>query len=114
MRLAFTERGIHTNSGGAIIQKVDFPTLGENFQLEMSETQENNEDEDDSIHLQFKVILLGDGAVGKTSIATRFADDQFNQKYKQTGYKSLTSIHSCHHCTNSWRGFLHEKIGTSS
>ena len=41
-------------------------------------------DEEDVISLQYKIILLGDGAVGKTSIATRFAEDQFNQKYKQT------------------------------
>ncbi|KAJ1445142.1 P-loop containing nucleoside triphosphate hydrolase protein [Pelagophyceae sp. CCMP2097] len=33
---------------------------------------------------QFKVILLGDGAVGKTSIASRFANDAFSQSYKQT------------------------------
>jgi Ras-related protein Rab-28 len=30
------------------------------------------------------VILLGDGAVGKTSLAIRFTDDQFNMLYKQT------------------------------
>mmetsp|Transcript_21431 Transcript_21431/g.64155 ORF Transcript_21431/g.64155 Transcript_21431/m.64155 type:complete len:210 (+) Transcript_21431:198-827(+) len=33
---------------------------------------------------QFKVVLLGDGAVGKTSIATRFSRDEFKQSYKQT------------------------------
>jgi GTPase SAR1 family protein len=31
-----------------------------------------------------QVILLGDGAVGKTSIATRFTSDGFSQNYKQT------------------------------
>jgi len=41
-------------------------------------------DEDEVEHLQFKIILLGDGAVGKTSIALRFAEDSFNQIYKQT------------------------------
>jgi Ras-related protein Rab-28 len=30
------------------------------------------------------VILLGDGAVGKTSIAARFTEDRFAQAYKQT------------------------------
>eukprot|EP01029_Cantina_marsupialis_P014827 TRINITY_DN3246_c0_g1_i1.p1 TRINITY_DN3246_c0_g1~~TRINITY_DN3246_c0_g1_i1.p1 ORF type:complete len:248 (-),score=64.15 TRINITY_DN3246_c0_g1_i1:270-944(-) len=35
-------------------------------------------------HCQFKVILLGDGAVGKTSVCTRFAGDQFSKQYKQT------------------------------
>ena len=33
---------------------------------------------------QYKVILLGDGAVGKTSIATRFSHNEFSQTYKQT------------------------------
>jgi Ras-related protein Rab-28 len=28
--------------------------------------------------------LLGDGAVGKSSIATRFSQEAFNQTYKQT------------------------------
>lgn len=42
-----------------------------------------NEDDDIVIH-QFKIILLGDGAVGKTSIATRFSEDKFSQIYKQT------------------------------
>lgn len=42
-------------------------------------------DEDDDVELkQFKVILLGDGAVGKTSIANRFSDGNFSQNYKQT------------------------------
>jgi Ras-related protein Rab-28 len=30
------------------------------------------------------VIILGDGAVGKTSIAMRFTNDHFSQVYKQT------------------------------
>ena len=33
---------------------------------------------------QFKVILLGDGAVGKTSVAMRFCNDYFSRSYKQT------------------------------
>ena len=33
---------------------------------------------------QYKVVVLGDGAVGKTSICNRFSTDQFNQTYKQT------------------------------
>lgn len=33
--------------------------------------------------LQYKIILLGDGTVGKTSIAMRFTNDQFGHQYKQ-------------------------------
>ena len=41
-------------------------------------------DDEDTKYLQYKVILLGDGAVGKTSVSIRFAEDQFSQQYKQT------------------------------
>jgi Ras-related protein Rab-28 len=33
---------------------------------------------------QFKLVLVGDGAVGKTSLATRLASDTFGKQYKQT------------------------------
>jgi Ras-related protein Rab-28 len=33
---------------------------------------------------QYKVIILGDGAVGKTSIIRRFTNDEFQQSYLQT------------------------------
>ncbi len=42
------------------------------------------DDGEDVVVRQFKIILLGDGAVGKTSIANRFAEDKFSQNYKQT------------------------------
>mmetsp|Transcript_147 Transcript_147/g.371 ORF Transcript_147/g.371 Transcript_147/m.371 type:complete len:234 (+) Transcript_147:168-869(+) len=41
-------------------------------------------DSEDEELLQYKIILLGDGTVGKTSIAMRFTDDTFGQQYKQT------------------------------
>lgn len=44
----------------------------------------DSEDEEENLNQQFKVILLGDGAVGKTSIATRFTENGFSQNYKQT------------------------------
>jgi len=44
----------------------------------------NEEEEDEPEYLQYKVILLGDGAVGKTSLATRFCEDHFAKHYKQT------------------------------
>lgn len=40
--------------------------------------------EDEPEQVQYKVILLGDGAVGKTSIAMRFTQDHFAASYKQT------------------------------
>ena len=45
----------------------------------------DDDSDDDGVQTkQFKVILLGDGAVGKTSIATRFCKDDFSVSYKQT------------------------------
>mmetsp|Transcript_26652 Transcript_26652/g.58018 ORF Transcript_26652/g.58018 Transcript_26652/m.58018 type:complete len:230 (+) Transcript_26652:365-1054(+) len=44
---------------------------------------ESSEDEEDA-QLQYKVIILGDGAVGKTSLANRFTEDLFSKSYKQT------------------------------
>ena len=43
-----------------------------------------DDDEPELEKVQFKVILLGDGAVGKSSITMRFAEDQFEKVYKQT------------------------------
>ena len=40
--------------------------------------------DDEPEQLQYKIILLGDGAVGKTSLAHRFTDDHFAVTYKQT------------------------------
>jgi Ras-related protein Rab-2A len=33
---------------------------------------------------RFKVVMLGDGAVGKTAMTTRFTQDSFNADYKRT------------------------------
>lgn len=44
----------------------------------------DGDDEEEPEFLQFKVILLGDGAVGKTSLAMRFCEDHFAKQYKQT------------------------------
>lgn len=44
---------------------------------------ESDSDEEPE-QLQYKVIILGDGAVGKTSIAMRFTEDYFSKSYKQT------------------------------
>lgn len=50
----------------------------------MSSSRSERDDDIEVEHHQFKVILLGDGAVGKTSISLRFAQDHFSQIYKQT------------------------------
>jgi len=34
--------------------------------------------------LQFKIVLLGEGCVGKTSLSLRYVQDQFNPQHKQT------------------------------
>lgn len=44
----------------------------------------DEDDDDDVEYLQFKVIILGDGAVGKTSTIMRFSQDYFAAQYKQT------------------------------
>ena len=56
---------------------------GENVEKGAQNGEEDEED-DDLVKVQYKVILLGDGAVGKTSIAMRYAEDKFQQTYKQT------------------------------
>jgi len=44
-----------------------------------------SDSDDDGIEmLQYKVIVVGDGAVGKTSLIMRFCEDAFKQSYKQT------------------------------
>jgi Ras-related protein Rab-28 len=53
----------------------------------MAELRTNLQAEDDDSepeYIQFKVIILGDGAVGKTSLAMRFCDGHFGKQYKQT------------------------------
>ena len=44
----------------------------------------DDDSDDEPEQLQYKVILLGDGAVGKTSLAHRFTGDHFATTYKQT------------------------------
>lgn len=46
--------------------------------------EESSDEDDDAKRLQFKVIVLGDGTVGKTSLLHRFAFSSFERSYKQT------------------------------
>jgi len=57
----------------------------DNKEKEKGEKKEGEEEDDDDIEqLQYKVVVLGDGAVGKTSVIMRFCDDFFGKQYKQT------------------------------
>nr|XP_057931006.1 ras-related protein Rab-28 isoform X3 [Doryrhamphus excisus] len=44
----------------------------------MSDSEEESQDR------QLKIVVIGDGACGKTSLATRFAQEAFGKQYKQT------------------------------
>ena len=55
----------------------------ENDWIPQFEADNMNYDEE-IVTKQFKVIILGDGAVGKSSICARFANETFSQTYKQT------------------------------
>jgi len=50
--------------------------------MPLSDCREDSDSEPEV--LQYKMILLGDGAVGKTSLATRFTDEHFANRYMQT------------------------------
>ncbi|GKT28059.1 Small GTPase like protein [Aduncisulcus paluster] len=43
----------------------------------------SDSEEDDTVK-QFRVVVLGDGSTGKTSLCSRFAYETFSQSYKQT------------------------------
>ena len=47
--------------------------------------KKNNEDNDDEPeYYQYKIVVLGDGTVGKSSLILRFIEDSFGRTYKQT------------------------------
>ncbi|XP_016113251.1 ras-related protein Rab-28-like [Sinocyclocheilus grahami] len=43
-----------------------------------------SDSEEEAQERQLKLVLLGDGASGKTSLAIRFAQEAFGKQYKQT------------------------------
>ncbi|CAF1196828.1 unnamed protein product [Rotaria sp. Silwood1] len=43
-----------------------------------------SDSEDDANEKQVKIVILGDGSSGKTSISERFSKDAFNRDYNQT------------------------------
>lgn len=49
---------------------------------------------------QFKVVLLGEGCVGKTSLMLRYVQDKFNDKHLTTLQVSVLPLsmkHMAHH-----------------
>ena len=50
----------------------------------------------------FKIVLLGEGCVGKTSCVLRYVDDRFNDKHLTT----LLDQTSCHKLHNDLKGFI--------
>merc|ERR1719223_646163 len=45
---------------------------------------ESDDDGDEIEQMQYKIVVLGNGAVGKTSLVMRFCEDYFDRQYKQT------------------------------
>lgn len=56
---------------------------------------DESSDDDEPESLQYKVILLGDGTVGKTSIAMRFTDDEFHKRH-------VVAERCCHRSTSTF------------
>lgn len=49
-----------------------------------NEESKANEEEEEIEQMQYKIVVLGNGAVGKTSLVMRFCEDYFDRQYKQT------------------------------
>ena len=45
---------------------------------------ENSDSDEEPEFIQYKVVVVGDGTVGKTSLCKRLCDSEFEPKYKQT------------------------------
>jgi Ras-related protein Rab-28 len=43
-----------------------------------------SDSEDESRDRSLKIVIIGDGSSGKTSISTRYSQDQFDRQYNQT------------------------------
>jgi len=51
---------------------------------EEEQEEEEEEESDGPENLQYKIVILGNGTVGKTSIIMRLCEDYFAKSYKQT------------------------------
>ena len=47
---------------------------------EMVSQPSTSDSEDEHEFLQYKLVILGDGAVGKTSLSLRFSEDRFSRR----------------------------------
>lgn len=47
---------------------------------EMVSQPSTSDSEDEHEFLQYKLVILGDGAVGKTSLSLRFSEDEFSRR----------------------------------
>lgn len=54
----------------------------------------SDSDEEQDV-LQFKLVILGDGAVGKTSLCRRFSEDIFTKRYIEKKRTHVASAHVC-------------------
>ena len=45
---------------------------------------DSSSDGEEPENLQYKIVVLGNGTVGKTSLIMRFCEDHFGKSYKQT------------------------------
>lgn len=46
----------------------------------MSQQLGRSDSDVDKDFLQYKLVILGDGAIGKTSLSTRFSEDKFSKR----------------------------------
>jgi len=50
----------------------------------------------------FKIVLLGEGCVGKTSVVLRYVEDKFNEKHISTLQVKFKYIHSLTTKRGNW------------
>merc|ERR1711907_764879 len=69
-----------TSSFGSVLLSPKGSAAG----MASAKEEKDSDSDEEGDQMQFKVIVIGDGAVGKTSIVNRFCKDHFASSYKQT------------------------------